>query len=77
MKRAWRPGCSWILVSRFAHLLAPSLSMDLGRESMNKRSKGSSEELDSFRKIKFDDWLRLFMQVRDNRSEKCLRGDLP
>lgn len=38
----------------------------LGRDSLSRKSKvdgTSSQTLDSFRKISFDDWLRLFMQV--------------
>lgn len=36
-----------------------------GRETISRKGKGEKGAgLDSFRTIKFDDWLRIFMQVR-------------
>ena len=65
-KRTWRPGFSSILVSHtlIRKALGNANSCLEGRETAVKKSKAENgQELDSFRTILFDDWLRLFMQV--------------
>ncbi|CAL1715852.1 unnamed protein product [Somion occarium] len=45
--------------------MASRLQLELGRDTIARKSKSDgsgSGDLDSFRTVKFDDWLRLFMQ---------------
>ncbi|EKM52010.1 uncharacterized protein PHACADRAFT_150922 [Phanerochaete carnosa HHB-10118-sp] len=51
--------------------MASRLQLDLGRETVARKAKGASgEEFDSFRKISFDDWLRIFMQFSFNLTRR-------
>ncbi|GJF00510.1 TPR-like protein [Phanerochaete sordida] len=51
--------------------MASRLQLDLGRETVTRKSKGAAgEEFDSFRKISFADWLRIFMQFSFNLTRR-------
>lgn len=64
-RRAWPPACNWTLVRTLLYIICKEAPDWVpGRDSISRRSKGEKGGiLDSFRTIKFDDWLRVFMQV--------------
>ncbi|THG99335.1 hypothetical protein EW026_g2982 [Hermanssonia centrifuga] len=55
--------------------MASRLQLELGRDTLTKKSKsdGVSQNMNSFRTISFDDWLRLMMQVRSYISHPRLQ----
>lgn len=64
-RRTWPLDCNWTLVRTLPYIIGKeALDCISGRDSISRRGKGEKGVvLDSFRTIKFDDWLRVFMQV--------------